>query len=182
MSEDQTLDYYELLGVPVNASHEQIKNAYRQLAMEWHPDRNADAIAPDAMLLLNEAWEVLGDEKLRADYDRQRVLARSNVAEAARQRQQEKTEKAENGDPWSSGIVEPPWYRATEDEVDRATATDGDEQNQTGCGPRGCLWAVGIVVGIVLLIGLIGSCNESECERAFRDAGVYERFIPQYCD
>lgn len=119
MSEDQTLDYYELLGVPVNASHQQIKNAYRQLAMEWHPDRNADAIAPDAMLLLNEAWEVLGNEKLRADYDRQRALARSHVAEAARQRQRQKTEKAENGGAWSSGIVEPPWYRPTEDEVDR---------------------------------------------------------------
>lgn len=150
--------------------------------MEWHPDRNADALAPDAMSLLNEAWEVLGDEKLRADYDRQQALARSKVAEAARQRHQQKTEKAEYVGTGPSGTIEPPWYRATEDEVDSATTSDGDEQNQTGCGTKGCLWTVGIVVAIVLLIALVGSCSESECEKAFRDAGVQDRFIPQYCD
>ena len=182
MSEDQKLDYYELLGVPVNAAPEQIKSAYRQLAKEWHPDRNADALAPDAMLLLNEAWEVLGDEKLRADYDRQQALARSKVAEAARQRHQQKTERAEYVGTGRSGTVEPPWYSASEDEADRAMTPSESNSGQTGCAPRGCLWAIGIAVAIVLLIGLIGSCNESECERAFRDAGVYERFIPQYCD
>ena len=179
MSEDQTLDYYELLGVPVDASHDEIKSAYRQLAIEFHPDRNTDPIAHDAMLLLNEAWEVLGDATLRTEYDRQRVLARSNVAEVASQRRRQKAGYAETEPPKT---VEPPWYRATDDEVDSTTTPSESNSGQTGCGPRGCLWAIGIAVAIVLLIGLIGSCNESECERAFRDAGVFESLIPQYCD
>ena len=182
MSEDQTLDYYELLGVPVNASQEQIKSAYRQLAMEWHPDRNANDLAPDAMLLLNEAWEVLGDEKLRAEYDRQQALDRSKVAEVARQRQEQKTKKTEHVSPGFTSPVEPPWYRATEEEVDSTPMSDRDDQIQTGCGTKGCMLTVGIVVAIVLLIALIGSCSESECERAFRDAGVFESSISQYCD
>ena len=182
MSEGQTLDYYELLGVPVNASQEQIKSAYRQLAMEWHPDRNADVLAPDAMLLLNEAWEVLGDEKLRADYDREQTLARSRVAEAARQRQEQKTERPDYAGSKLSDPVEPPWYRPTEDDAEGEPTSHGDEGNQTGCGTKGCLWVVVIVVAIVSLIALIGSCSESECERAFRDAGVSERNIAKYCD
>ncbi len=171
MSEDKTLDYYELLGVPVNASHEQIKSAYRQLAKEWHPDHNADALAPDAMLLLNEAWEVLGDEKLRADYDRQRALARSNVAEAARQRQQQKTEKAENEGAWSSGIVEPPWYRATEDEIDSGK---DEEALSKKFGSRSCWIGIGLVI-VIILVGVLLFGNEPVGDRGLNCTEQWER-------
>lgn len=142
-------------------------------------DRNTDALAPDAMLLLNEAWEVLGDLKLRAEYDRQYALARSNIAEAARQRRRQKAEYVSTK---PSSTAEPPWYRATEDQGDGVPTSNGENSSQKGCGSKGCLWTVGIIVAVVLLIAMFGSCNESECERAFRDAGVYERFIPEYCD
>jgi molecular chaperone DnaJ len=63
-------DYYEVLGVPRDASAEQIKKAYRKLAMQYHPDV---ADAPDAaekFKEIGEAYEVLHDENKRAMYDR----------------------------------------------------------------------------------------------------------------
>jgi molecular chaperone DnaJ len=64
-------DFYELLGVARGASPEDIKKAYRKLAMEHHPDRNAgDKAAEQKFKDLSEAYEVLKDEQKRAAYDR----------------------------------------------------------------------------------------------------------------
>lgn len=64
-------DYYEVLGIERSADGETIKKAYRKLAMEWHPDRNADK--PDAeerFKEISEAYAVLSDSEKRARYDR----------------------------------------------------------------------------------------------------------------
>lgn len=64
-------DYYELLGVERGASGEDLKKAYRKLAMQYHPDRNpGDAAAEQKFKELSEAYEVLKDEQKRAAYDR----------------------------------------------------------------------------------------------------------------
>jgi molecular chaperone DnaJ len=64
-------DYYEILGVPKNADAEQIKKAYRKLAMEHHPDRNSGSPeAEERFKELSEAYEVLKDPSRRAAYDR----------------------------------------------------------------------------------------------------------------
>ena len=64
-------DYYEILGVAREAGDEEIKRAYRKLAQRYHPDRNpGDKAAEDRFKLINEAYEVLGDPKKRAAYDR----------------------------------------------------------------------------------------------------------------
>ncbi|VBB69293.1 Chaperone protein DnaJ [invertebrate metagenome] len=64
-------DYYETLGVAKGASEADIKNAYRKLAMQWHPDRNpGDKSAETKFKELSEAYEVLKDEQKRAAYDR----------------------------------------------------------------------------------------------------------------
>lgn len=62
-------DYYEVLGVQKTASAEEIKRAYRKLALEWHPDRNKSANATEKFKEINEAFEVLHDEKKRQSYD-----------------------------------------------------------------------------------------------------------------
>ena len=64
-------DYYELLGVPRDADAEQIKKAYRKLALKYHPDRNdgSDESA-ERFKEVTEAYEVLRDSEKRAMYDR----------------------------------------------------------------------------------------------------------------
>lgn len=62
-------DYYEVLGVSKGASSEELKKAYRKLALEWHPDRNKSSNAHDKFKEINEAYEVLSDPKKRETYD-----------------------------------------------------------------------------------------------------------------
>ncbi len=64
-------DYYEVLGVSKNASKEEIRKAYRKLAMQYHPDRNpGDKEAEEKFKEAAEAYEVLSDDSKRAKYDR----------------------------------------------------------------------------------------------------------------
>jgi molecular chaperone DnaJ len=64
-------DYYEILGVGRDASTDQIKKAFRTLAMKYHPDRNpGDQNAEKRFKEINEAYDVLKDEQKRAAYDR----------------------------------------------------------------------------------------------------------------
>jgi len=68
-------DYYEILTVSPEASSEEIKKAYRKLALETHPDRNpGDARAEERFKKINEAYGVLSDTNKRAQYDQYRRL------------------------------------------------------------------------------------------------------------
>ncbi len=62
-------DYYQVLGVGRRSSDEEIKKAFRKLAMEYHPDRNKDAGASERFKEINEAYQVLSDSKKRRNYD-----------------------------------------------------------------------------------------------------------------
>jgi len=63
-------DYYELLGINRNASDEEIKKAYRKLALKYHPDRNAgDKQAEEKFKQVSEAYQILSDSQKRAQYD-----------------------------------------------------------------------------------------------------------------
>lgn len=62
-------DYYTILGVSKNASGDELKAAYRKLALQWHPDRNKDVGAAEKFKTINQAYEVLSDQKKKELYD-----------------------------------------------------------------------------------------------------------------
>ncbi len=62
-------DYYQLLGVSKSASAEEIKRAYRKMALQYHPDRNKTREAEEKFKEINQAYEVLSDSGKRQQYD-----------------------------------------------------------------------------------------------------------------
>ena len=64
-------DYYEVLGVSKDASDDEIKKAFRKLAIKYHPDKNRDdpKAAEEKFKEINEAYSVLSDKQKRAQYD-----------------------------------------------------------------------------------------------------------------
>lgn len=77
-------DFYEILGVARDASEEDLKKAYRKLAMQYHPDRNqGDKSAEGKFKELNEAYDILKDAEKRAAYDRYGHAAFGNGSPAS---------------------------------------------------------------------------------------------------
>jgi DnaJ-class molecular chaperone len=68
----QTENLYKILGVSENASHDEIKKAYRALSLKYHPDRNPDPTATEQFKKINEAYETLGYEQKRKQYEMER--------------------------------------------------------------------------------------------------------------
>jgi molecular chaperone DnaJ len=69
MSSSSSQDFYQILGVERGSSKDDIKAAYRKLAMQYHPDRNKDAGAEERFKQISEAYAVLSDDDKRKQYD-----------------------------------------------------------------------------------------------------------------
>ena len=63
-------DYYEVLGLARTATQDEIKQAFRKLALQFHPDHNEEADAEEKMKEINEAYSVLSNPDKRARYDK----------------------------------------------------------------------------------------------------------------
>lgn len=68
---EQKVDFYEVLGVKEDATDEEIKRAYKKLAVKWHPDKNQDnkKEAEEKFKAISEAYSVLSDSQKRREYD-----------------------------------------------------------------------------------------------------------------
>ena len=62
-------DYYKILGIQSGANEDEIKKAYRKMALKYHPDKNKDPNAEEKFKEIAEAYDVLSDPKKRAVYD-----------------------------------------------------------------------------------------------------------------
>lgn len=63
-------DYYKILGIPKTATDDEIKKAYRKLALRYHPDKNKAANAEEKFKEVAEAYEVLSDKNKREVFDK----------------------------------------------------------------------------------------------------------------
>ena len=66
---NQKRDYYEVLGVDRKATKDEIRRAYRKLALKYHPDRNKEADSAEKFKEVSEAYAILSDDKKRLQYD-----------------------------------------------------------------------------------------------------------------
>jgi len=71
-------NYYQILGVPKYRTEVEIKQAYRKLAMQWHPDKNKSANAQQMFIEIHEAYEILSNPNQRSLYDE--LLNSQNLA------------------------------------------------------------------------------------------------------
>ncbi|XP_064086077.1 dnaJ homolog subfamily B member 4-like [Macrobrachium nipponense] len=63
------MDYYKILGISQDASMEDIKRAYRKMALRYHPDKNKSSDAEERFKAISQAYEILSDVKKRECYD-----------------------------------------------------------------------------------------------------------------
>lgn len=68
-SRTREANYYDILGVPQDASFDEIKSRYKALVLKFHPDKEGSVLAREAMVLINQAYETLSDSEKRAGYD-----------------------------------------------------------------------------------------------------------------
>jgi DnaJ-class molecular chaperone len=78
-------DYYDVLTVTKSASKEEIKNAYRKLALQYHPDRNKSPGAEEKFKEISEAYAVLSDDEKRKRYDTYGHVGPKKCLEAQKQ-------------------------------------------------------------------------------------------------
>lgn len=88
-------DYYSLLSIHTVASIDEIKKAYKEQAVKWHPDRNPGKNTTERMQMINEAYLILKDTEARQRYDREYALFRKYQQSQSQKAHSEKTAEEE---------------------------------------------------------------------------------------
>jgi DnaJ-class molecular chaperone len=65
------MNYYQILDIDRHATSTDIRNAYKRLALRWHPDRNTAKEAEEKFKTIKQAYDILSDERRRDEYDRE---------------------------------------------------------------------------------------------------------------
>lgn len=73
-------DYYKILGISLSANDIEIKKAYREMSIKWHPDRNPGIDVTETMQDINEAYTILKDAEKRSRYDEEYLRFRRTFA------------------------------------------------------------------------------------------------------
>jgi curved DNA-binding protein CbpA len=97
---DPRIDYYAALDLTLSASADQIQSAFRQRAKQLHPDRNPDAEATRQFQKLSEAYAILSDPAIRAEYDEARVAINLRAAFQSLKRERTKSTGGSGGFYW----------------------------------------------------------------------------------
>lgn len=98
------MNYYQILGISINATQEEIKNAYREMAKKYHPDLNPGKDTNKEMKEINEAYEVLSDLEKRKEYDltimQKNTTSKINNEDAYKSYTKLQVESEEDLEPW----------------------------------------------------------------------------------
>lgn len=135
-------DPYAILGIPRNASDQQVRRAYRRLAKRYHPDLHPGAGSSQQMRRVNQAWETLSSPRSRAQYDAESALPRSTSFEHWSAPAQRSAPMSPPRQTWNTAWASPSSART----YPRPGADDAG---------RGWLSAAGTVaVGLLLLVAV----------------------------
>ena len=88
-------DYYKILEIHPGATKEEVKKAYRKMALKWHPDKNKSEEATQRMQEINEAYKILYDDILREKYYREYLLFMKYGQEQENSKDEQKKEQTQ---------------------------------------------------------------------------------------
>lgn len=172
-------DYYKLLDIQQNASDEEIKKAFREQAIKWHPDRNQGTDTTLRMQEINEAYLILKDKEARARYDTEynkfkqyqeqnrhseKEKQKSKQQEWQEQKHQQTKREYEYRDYKVEDDILAKWMEnAKKQAVDLAIQTIKDFKGVTKAAANGCVnGIIQLVIWVVvinLIFFLVKACN-----------------------
>ena len=90
------IDYYAVLGISSSASETEIKKAYREMSIKWHPDKNPDEDTTAIMQAVNEAYAILKDDVKRKRYDREYAIFNERTSKRSPESSNEQVEQSDS--------------------------------------------------------------------------------------